>query len=252
MARLATGAEYLPLLPEEFPDGVFSDFEKCCAKAFTAEQRHRISHAAYLLGDSIYRHAARPNVGEVRKRLNAIIELLETARDAKELSEQMHVYLRTDEVGEALGSLLMPPLSSQLPLGCLAPHAFESRRSELSAAATALRSLFEANYANVRGREPTGYRDVFVMQIIEVCREAGLHLSASFNNARGQRDTVLVRLVTMVANQALECFGFNRGAEDDAASQGVRFSLKQGALEERVRKALMLMKRSGAGASANT
>jgi hypothetical protein len=233
MVKLGTGPEYFPPLPEEFPASVVSDL-KHCGKPFTHEQWQRISQAAYLLVDSIYRHACRPNAGKVRKRLSRVIKLLVSARDAKKLREGMHKLLQTDEVGEVLGSLLMSSVTSQRPIATLSPDALESRRADLLAAAAVLPSRLESDYRK-RGREPTDYRDVYILRLAEIYASAGGRPSAAYSADREGRDTPFVRLVTAVAGAALACFAPDILAGRCAASGRIRDSLKLGAFEERVR-----------------
>jgi hypothetical protein len=263
MVKLVTGAEYLPPLPEELPDSVFPELEKCGCVVFAAEQRQLVSEAAYLLVDGMYRHASRPNAGEARERLEKLIGVLERTpvRDPDILWEQVRALLypqgewryptsfgapsspipdsNLGDLAEALRSLLLPLGGSQTHVRTLSAEAREKPRETLLADAKALLCRLQARYTNVPGPEPAGYIDVYILRLAEIYISSGACPSASHSDERGGRDTPFVRLVAAVGAEALARFAPDVLAGSCATSERIRRSLKLGALEERVRVVLV-------------
>jgi hypothetical protein len=261
MAKLGTGAEYFPPLPEEFPESVFPAFEKRGGVPLAAEQHQRISEAAYLLVDGINRHSSRPNAGKAKKQLEKLIKVLEktSARGPDIMWERVRALLywqgecrcptlsgepasptpeaKSGYLAEALRSLLLPLGGSQTPVRTLSIEEQVRWRTTLLADAKALLCQLEATYT-VRGREPADCIDLYILRLAEVYRSANGRPSASYNYKSGRRDTPFVKLVAAVAAEALERFAQDIFAGRCATSESIRKSLKLKALEERVRVVL--------------
>jgi hypothetical protein len=263
MAKLGTGAEYIPRLPEEFPESVFPEFEKRGGVPLAAEQRQRISEAACLLVDGIYRHSSRPNARKAKKQLETLIGVLERtpARGSSIVWERVRALLywqeecrcptlsgepasptpesKSGEVAEALRSLLLPLGGSQTPVRTLSIEAQERWRTTLLADAKALLCRLEAEASyTIRGPEPAAYIDVFILRLADVYRSANGRPSASYNHESERRDTPFVRLVAAVAAGAVERFAPDIFAGRCATSKSILKSVKLKALEERVRVVL--------------
>jgi hypothetical protein len=242
MVRVLTSAEYLPPLPEELPSGAFSIFEARGGVMFTAEQRRRIEEAAYLLVDGMHRHASQPNAGEVDKRLAQLIRMLkQPTSDSRQFFDHLHRLLGRDEIGDVVGSLLLPIRADASHLRPLSPHALERARAELLTAAAELKSRLPAIYGGRRGPEPALYIDVFIRRLAVIYEDAGGHPSAYHHEERN-RATPFVGLVEAVANEALRCFASTvfegKTKPDPRRPKDIRDSLTGGALEERVRVVL--------------
>jgi hypothetical protein len=263
MAKLGTGAEYIPRLPEEFPESVFPEFEKRGGVPLAAEQRQRISEAACLLVDGIIRHSSRPNARKAKKQLEKLIKVLEktSARGPDIMWERVRALLyrheewrcptlsgepasptresKSGELAEAVRSLLLPLGGSQTPVRTLSIEAQERWRTTLLADSKALlcRLEAEARYT-LRGPEPADHIDVFILRLADVYRSANGRPSASYNHESQRRDTPFVRLVAAVAAGAVERFAPDIFAGRCATSKSILKSVKLKALEERVRVVL--------------
>lgn len=233
MARLVTGAGYLPPLPEELPSPAFTRIEEQAQVRLAPRMRERINKAAYLLVDGIERWQARPNVGRVEQRLMRLIKALQKA-PVDRLGPELHRLLDCDEVGEALGSLLEPLVAPSSHVVILSPDIVRVRRQIWLADAQRLRGHLKQIYSNRRGAERLSFIDRFISRSAEIYTDLGLHPNASYNDVRGDRNTPFVRFVVAVAHQALRCFAPDVLLDDRPRS--LRASFYASALEERVLK----------------
>jgi hypothetical protein len=241
MVRLLTTGEYLPPLPQELPTQAFCRIG--ASIALTSKLRARVSDAAYQLVDGMHRRAYQPSAGDVEKRLKRLIKLLNkpAALQPSQFCDELSELLDSDDIGDALGSLLTPPCPREPPMRTLSPDALERRRTALRVAATELQGRVRSAYGGMRGREPRSYFDVFILRLAEIFEEGGGKATAYYDVEQENRNTPFVLFVAAVAGEAFRCFAPEVFAPDPCEQrerQKVRESLTLGALGERVRVAL--------------
>lgn len=206
MAKIFTGAEYLPPLWQELPAQAFTTFETAGGVKFDSAQRKDINEAAYRLTYDIERHMSRPNFSEVDARLKKLIVVLQRLSNTnlEESCSRLHELLECDGIGEVVDSLVVCP--SGATLRALSAAALEERRVALLAIANALRSRLQTTYGGKTGRGADVYIDIFIASLRAIFKKAGGYPSASYSDKRSGRATPFVQLLCKVARAALECF----------------------------------------------
>src|SRR5262245_56366625 len=134
MVRLLTTPEYLPTIPRELPAEAFRRLGALIT--LTPELCARINEAACLLVDGMLRRGSQPNAGDVEKRLKRLIMVLN--KPSNQFCDEIGKLLDSDDIGDVLSSLLMPPCAREPPMRTLSPEALERRREALLVAAKEL------------------------------------------------------------------------------------------------------------------
>lgn len=227
MAKLITGAEYLPPFPQGLSDEAFSRIEQHGGVNLTRNLRDQIDEVVLQLIEEIEADAARPSAGEVLDRLRRLIRVIRRGKGASssELSAELHDLLERDVVGNALSSLLMLPREPHIR--ALAGEALERRRSAMLASALELQAQLKASYAGIFGRGHKSFVDRLIERLYSIYLAAG---GAAYRARRGTGEpTGFAQFVGAVATMALVTFDPKVLTAEDRPTW-----LEAGALEERI------------------